>query len=218
MHEPLFMMQKNNMNDHAKFIVFEGIDGTGKTTIVKILSKELKRMGYRTFVTEEPTKTWIGEDVRRAIEEEKNGFTQALLFFADRAEHVEELKRNSDKIILCDRYVYSTYAYQGAQLERSMGVDKAIEWFERVYEPFRYDPDLVILITVDPEEGLRRIYGRNKKERFERLDFLKRVQEIYLYLADRYHFVIVDGDRHFEKVYSDIRKIVLKNISQSIRL
>ncbi len=194
------------------FIVFEGIDGTGKTTIVKKLGEELEEMGYETFVTEEPTKTWIGESVRRAIEEEKNGFTQALLFFADRAEHVEELKRNSHKIILCDRYVYSTYAYQGAQLEGVMDVDEAIYWFERIYEPFRYDPNLVILITVNPDEGLKRIYGRDKKEKFERLEFLKKVQEIYLYLSERYNFVIVDGNRPFNEVYGEVKRIVLENL------
>ena len=194
------------------FVVLEGIDGTGKTTIAKKLADDLRLYGYKVFVTEEPTKTWIGEDVRRAIEEEKNGFTQALLFFADRAEHVEDLKRKRDWIIVCDRYVYSTYAYQGAQLEKVMSLDNAIEWFEKVYEPFRYDPDIVILITVDPNRGLERIYGREKKEKFERLEFLGRVQEIYLQLAKRYGFIVIDGNREFEEVYGEVRRIIQEKL------
>ncbi len=196
------------------FIVLEGIDGAGKTTITKKLADELQSYGYDVFVTEEPTKTWIGENVRRAIEEEKNGFTQALLFFADRAAHVEELKRKSEKIIICDRYVYSTFAYQGAQLEKDIGLDNAIEWFEKVYEPFRYDPDVVILIMVEPREGLKRIYGRYRKEKFERLEFLRRVQEIYLQLAEKYGFIVVDGNRKFEKVYGEVKKEVLKKLEK----
>ncbi len=194
------------------FIVFEGIDGTGKTTIVKRLAEDLKREGYEVFVTQEPTKTWIGRDVRRAIEEEKNGFTQALLFFADRAEHVKEIRENLDKVILCDRYVYSTFAYQGAQLEREMGFEKAMEWFKQVYEPMRLDPDMVFLITVDPEEGIRRIYGREKKEKFERVEFLRRVQEIYLRIALEYGFSIIDGNRGIEEIYREISAKIMEKL------
>ncbi len=194
------------------FIVFEGIDGTGKSTMAKRLAKELEEEGFEVFLTQEPTKTWVGKDVRRAIEEEKNGFTQALLFFADRAEHVKEIERNKEKIVLCDRYVYSTFAYQGAQLEREMGIENALRWLERVYEPMRLDPDMVFLITVDPEEGIKRIYGREKKEKFERVEFLKRVQEIYLLIAERYHFEVIDGNRELEEIYKEIRKKVEKKI------
>ena len=197
------------------FIVIEGIDGTGKTTIAKKLGEELQSLGYDVLVTEEPTKTWIGDDVRRAVEEEKNGFTQALLFFADRADHIEELKRKSDRIIISDRYVYSTYAYQGAQLEKLMGLDNAIEWFEKVYEPFRYDPDVVILITVNPNEGLDRIYGRDRKEKFERHEFLRRVQEIYLRLSKKYGFIVVDGNRSFEEVYEDVKKAIFEKLEKT---
>ncbi len=197
------------------FIVFEGIDGTGKTTIVKRLAKDLTNSGYDVFITQEPTKTWIGRDVRRAIEEEKNGFTQALLFFADRADHLEELRRNMDKVILCDRYVYSTFAYQGAQLEKIMGFENALKWFQSVYEPMRLDPDMVFLIKVNPEEGIRRIYGREKKEKFERVEFLKRVQEIYERIASLYGFIIVDGNRGIEEIYEDIRSEIMEKLKST---
>ena len=192
------------------FIVFEGIDGTGKSTIAKKLAMELEKEGYEVFLTQEPTKTWIGEDVRRAIEEEKNGFTQALLFFADRAEHVQDIEKNKEKIVICDRYVYSTFAYQGAQLEKELGIERALEWFERVYEPMRLDPDLVFLIVVDPKEGIRRIYGRERKEKFEKVEFLKRVQEIYLMIASKYKFIVVDGNREIEEIYGKIKRKIFQ--------
>jgi len=194
------------------FIVFEGIDGTGKSTIARRLKEELENHGYEVFLTQEPTKTWIGKDVRRAIEEEKNGFTQALLFFADRADHATVLRENMDKIILCDRYVYSTFAYQGAQLESEMGIEAALRWFENVYEPMRLDPDLVILITVEPEEGIRRIYGRKKKEKFEKVEFLRRVQEIYEMIASRYNFVVVDGNRPLDEIYKEIWELIMEKL------
>jgi len=194
------------------FVVFEGIDGTGKTTIVSRLAEELKRIGYKVVITQEPTKTWLGRDVRRAIEEEKNGFTQALLFFADRAEHIANMHNVNEQVILCDRYVYSTFAYQGAQLEMSMPLQSAIEWLEKVYEPMRFDPDLVFLIKVNPEEGIRRIYGRERKEKFEKLEFLRRVQEIYQMLSDRYGFVEIDGNREFEEIYMEIKNRVINEL------
>ena len=200
------------------FIVLEGIDGTGKTTIAQKLADELKLSGYNVLITEEPTKTWIGEGVRRAIEEEKNGFTQALLFFADRADHIENLKKKKENIIISDRYVYSTYAYQGAQLEKIMGLEKAIKWFEKVYEPFSYDPDMVILITVEPEEGLKRIYGRDRKEKFERHEFLRRVQEIYLLLAKKYGFVVIDGNRNLDDVFEEVKNVVFEKIKDIKKL
>ncbi len=196
------------------FVVLEGIDGTGKTTIIKMLAESLSKKGHKVFITQEPTRTWLGSDVRRAIEEEKNGYTQALLFFADRAEHVKELSGHSQDIILCDRYVYSTFAYQGAQLEKHMGLQNALKWLESVYEPMRLDPDLVFLIKVDPEEGMRRIYGREKKEKFEKVEFLRRVQEIYDYLADIYGFVVIDGNRTLMMIHEEIFQRIKSKINK----
>ncbi len=186
------------------FIVFEGIDGSGKTTISRKIGRKLREEGYEVFITEEPTETWVGRDVRRAIEEEKNPMTQALLFFADRAEHIEEIKKNMKKIVLCDRYVYSTYAYQGAQLSKIMDIKEALAWLEKIYEPMKIVPDMIFLIDVEPETGIGRIYGREKKEKFERIGFLKKVREIYLNLGNRYGFIIIDGNREIEDVVNEI--------------
>jgi len=184
------------------FIVIEGIDGSGKTTLAKMLADALSYR-YKVFLTEEPTKTWVGRDVRRAIEEEKNPYTQALLFFADRAEHIDDMRKHLMRgyVVISDRYVYSTYAYQGAQLDGIMDFKSALQWFQWIYEPMRLDPDLVIYVDIEPEEGLRRIYGRERKEKFERLEFLQRVRELYLKMAEDFEFFVVDGSKPVEEVY-----------------
>ncbi|EDY35157.1 thymidylate kinase [Aciduliprofundum boonei T469] len=192
------------------FIVFEGIDGSGKSTIAKRIAEHLSSLGHKIFLTEEPTTTWMGKDVRRAIEEEKNPLSQALLFFADRAEHVEAIKKNLEdgKIVISDRYVYSTFAYQGAQMEKLMPLDKALKWLEGVYEPMRLDPDMVILLKIEPRRGLDFVNTRDFKEKFEREEFLERVQDIYMALADKYGFFVVDSNRNLNEVYDDVRKII----------
>ncbi|ADD08267.1 dTMP kinase [Candidatus Aciduliprofundum boonei] len=192
------------------FIVFEGIDGSGKSTIARRIAKHLSSLGHDIFLTEEPTTTWMGKDVRRAIEEEKNPLSQALLFFADRAEHVEAIKKNLEdgKIVISDRYVYSTFAYQGAQMEKLMPLDKALKWLEGVYEPMRLDPDMVILLKIEPRRGLDFVNTRDFKEKFEREEFLERVQDIYMDLADKYGFFVVDSNRNLNEVYEDVRKII----------
>jgi len=192
------------------FIVLEGIDGSGKSTIAKRIAEHLKSTGHEIFLTEEPTTTWMGKDVRRAIEEEKNPLSQALLFFADRAEHVEAIKKNlrEGKVVISDRYVYSTFAYQGAQMEKLMPLNKALEWLECVYEPMRLDPDIIILLNIEPRRGLGFVNTRDFKEKFEREEFLERVQDIYMQLAEKYGFLVVDSNRNLEEVYEDVRKII----------
>lgn len=198
------------------FIVLEGIDGSGKSTIAKRLAEYLKKEGHEVYLTEEPTRTWVGRDVRRAIEEEKNPFTQALLFFADRAEHVREIKKHLKKgeIVISDRYVYSTYAYQGAQMESLMPLKNALEWLECVYEPMRLDPDLVILLSIEPKRGLGFVSNRDFQEKFEREEFLMRVQEIYLQMADKYSFRVVDSNRPIGEVFEDVKHIADAKLSQ----
>ncbi len=198
------------------FIVVEGIDGTGKSTLARMLGNYLRDRGCRVFLTEEPTDSWLGKAVRQGIEEEKNPFTQAFLFFADRAEHVNLIKKHLEigEDVICDRYVYSTYAYQGAQLETQMSLPRALSWLEKLYEPIGLKPDMVFLLTVEPERGLRRIGSREKKEKFEREEFLKRVQEIYLLLAKKYDFAVVDSNRSLNEVYGEIVKLIDKQLEE----
>ncbi len=192
------------------FIVLEGIDGSGKTTVAGMLAEYLRERGHRVFLTEEPTTTWLGEAVRRGIREEKNPLTQALLFFADRAEHVQEIRKHLEngEIVVCDRYIYSTYAYQGVQLSQFMSLHDALEWLESIYEPMRLEPDAVFLLTTTPARGLGRIKERSIREKFEREEFLTEVQKIYLMLAEKYGFYVVNSDAPLAEVLERVREQV----------
>ena len=103
----------------AGFVTFEGIDGSGKTTVARLVADRLAEKGERVFLTAEPTKAWLGDAVRRSYEDDVGGLAESFLFLADRAAHQEEIRIHLDsgEIVLCDRYLDSTYAYQGARLE-----------------------------------------------------------------------------------------------------
>jgi len=191
------------------FIVFEGIDGSGKTSIAKMFAEYLKSLGYNIFLTEEPTKTWIGEAVRKGIKEKLNAYSQAFLFFADRAQHISVIKEHIERgeVVICDRYVYSTYAYQGVQLTEYMPVNDALRWLESIYEPIKLEPDIVFLLTTTPSLGLERIKMREIRENFEREKFLEEVQRIYLMLAEKYGFKVVNSDFPLAQVFEEVKKI-----------
>ena len=151
------------------FIVFEGIDGSGKSTHIKALAKELKGRGYNVIQTSEPSKDRIGNFIRRYAERNDHRLTpetEALLFAADRFEHVmtvvePALKRG--RIVISDRYLYSSLAYQGAG-----GLD--LDWI-REMNRFAPKPDLGILLDLPPEFSLQRVERR--KTVFEVSDYLR---------------------------------------------
>ena len=174
-------------------VTFEGIDGSGKTTIARRVYRELRRRGVRAVLTSEPTRSWLGTAVRRSYRDDVGPFAESLLFLADRARHTEEIRRwlRSGKVVLCDRYADSTYAYQGARLAGSM--KDPIRWLRSVSAPFVVQPDVTILLRVTPEQGLRRIARRASRIRFERRAFLSKVARNYERLARDPRFAVVDG-------------------------
>ena len=162
------------------FIVFEGIDGSGKTTQAKLLAKKLN-----AFYTYEPTDGLIGKLIREILKGEKKceKETLALLFAADRVQHVKLIEEKlKESHVVCDRYLYSSIAYQTSQ-----GVD---EDFILQINRFAKKPDVVVLLTVDVEEGMKRL-GK-EKEIFEKDEFLKKVQNKCLELAKKEGFVVID--------------------------
>ncbi len=176
------------------FIVIEGIDGAGKTTLSFNLKKELEKRGYSVLITSEPTQGKYGRELIRKI---KNGAItpeeELELFFKDRKEHVEKVLRpalSEGKIVICDRYFYSTCAYQGAR-----GLDyRKICRMNGIFP----EPDLVILLDLPPEQALGR---KERKERhFEREDFLQRVREIYLEVIKSSDYEIIDASLPREEV------------------
>jgi len=187
----------------GRFITFEGIDGSGKTSIVHRIEPELRGRGYKVVLTSEPTRTWLGDAVRKSYDDDVGPLAETFLFLADRARHTEEIRTwlKDGTIVISDRYADSTYAYQGARLE---GVVKdPIRWLQRVSAPAILEPDLTILLEVPPRLGLRRIAARKKKVRFEKEGFLTRVAKNYDRLARSPRFARVDGSRPAAEVARD---------------
>ncbi len=192
-------------------IAFEGIDGAGKTTIVNFLKDELKKRGYNVVTFKEPTDSEWGRKIRQAFKDRSLKPEDELeLFLKDREWNV---KRNilpslkAGKIVIMDRYYYSTIAYQGAR-----GID--IERIRKLNEKFP-KPDLVIILDIKPETAIRRIRRRGDvPNRFEDLEYLKRVREIFLSLKN--NIVVVNAERPIEEVKREVLDIVLKHISKGL--
>ena len=198
------------------FIVVEGIDGSGKGTHTKLLNRWLKEKGHDTYLTAEPTTTDIGQVLREGLKKGKfDAKTEALLFAADRSEHMEKIISNLEKgkIVITERYYYSSIAYQGAS-----GV--SIKWIAEINR-FAHKPDLTLILDIEPEEGLHRISSKNslrsstrEKEYFEKRDFLGKVREIYLDLKDEHDEIIVmDASGPMDEVQTTIRRKVSHALS-----
>lgn len=197
------------MSAKGFFICLEGIDGCGKTTQAKLLVKRLKMEGYNALYTAEPSRGKIGSFIRRYCLHggKRLAITvEALLFAADRIEHLNNevipaLKEG--KIVVSDRYLYSSLAYQGAA-----GLDMG--WIRQV-NLHALTPDLAILVDVAPEVAMQRL--KPKKSVMENLDNQKKVREIYLKLAEGGELIKVDGNRNLVEISNEIFQIVMQNLT-----
>lgn len=196
-------------------VTCEGIDGSGKSTACAGLSQALSKRGLPVSQRVEPTRTWLGEAVRRAFVEEVSPWSEAMLFMADHATHVGAVRGElaEGRLVVSDRWSDSTYAYQGAALARP-GFD-AVAWLQGVEAPFELVPDLTLLFDLDPVVALERVGRRGAAEKFERLDFLVQVRANYLRLAreqpDR--FVVVDAARAPGDVLAECVQVVLDSLA-----
>lgn len=165
----------------AGFVVIEGIDGCGKSTVARRVARAL---GERAIFTREPTNSWIGRAVRKGSQKGISPYTDALLFMADRAQHTERIASwlAGHKIVVCDRYYHSTVAYQAASLKGTFEGD-AFTWLLEANLKISLHPDLTVLLVIPPELSLERIKGRSSYSRFEKLEFLRQVHRNYLRLA-----------------------------------
>ena len=175
------------------FVTLEGIDGSGKSTVSRLVADALSARGEKVFLTGEPTKSWTGDAVRRSYKDDVGALAEAFLFLADRAAHQEEIRDHLDAgdLVVCDRYADSTYAYQGARLEGL--VDRPIAFLQRVSRLWLLVPDLTILLRIPAELGLERISDRTDRVRFEEVRFLRRVAKNYDALSRSRRFVVLDG-------------------------
>ncbi len=190
----------------GKHISIEGLDGCGKSTHAKLLARWLRAQGRRVIITDEPTNSTIGKIIKQVLRGEVRVpvAVEALLFATDRVQHVKNVIEpavRAGKVVLNERYIYSSLAYQSAR-----GLPMA--WIRSInrYAP---KPDLTILIDVPADAALARIKPSRKLDEFERdMRLQKRVRRNYLYIARLEGLKVVDGARLRDEVQAEIRKLV----------
>ena len=203
------------------FITLEGPEGSGKTTAVNYAVSKLEDMGYQIVRTREPGGTPISEQIRNVILDKANTAmderTEALLYAASRRQHLVEkvwpaLKEG--KIVICDRYLDSSLAYQGGA--RGLGVENILNVNNFATEGTF--PDLTLLFDIDPKIGLARINANADREvnrlDLEKIEFHNKVRNTFLELAKRYpeRFVIIDASKSKEEVADATLKAMLSRI------
>lgn len=202
----------------GKFITFEGPEGSGKTSVIVAVKKHFEDAGHSLITTREPGGIKIAEEIRDIILNKENtemdAHAEALLFAASRSQHFNEKivpALNENKIILCDRFIDSSLAYQGHA--RGLGIDNVFEINK--FAIGNKLPDLTIFIDVPPSVGLARVFSNTRKvDRLdlESLEFHNKVYEGYMIIAEKYkdRVVIIDGTQKVEKVIEDAIKVIEK--------
>lgn len=203
------------------FITIEGPEGSGKTSAMDWVEKQLKEKGYSILRTREPGGTPISEQIRNVILNKENKAmdyrTEALLYAASRRQHLVEkiwpaLKEG--KIVFCDRYLDSSLAYQG--VARGLGIDEILK--VNSYATEDTFPDLTLLFDIEPKLGLERIAANSNREvnrlDLEKLDFHNKVRNGFLSLAKRYpnRYVIIDASKSKEEVREAALNAILKRL------
>ncbi len=192
------------------FITFEGIDGSGKSTVSKLVYQKLKNKGYDVILTFEPTNSWLGKIVIKNIKTKSDPFETSFVFIADRIEHCKKIKKwlDQNKIVLCDRYAESTYAYQAAQMQNI--IDNPIKWLKQLSKNHIIKPDRIFLFLIKPKDALARIKQRGELIPFEKIDFLTKVHKNYLNLARGKHFLKLDATKKIDELV----KICIEDIQK----
>ena len=192
------------------FVTFEGVEGSGKTTVAKAIAENLRQKGLTVTVTAEPGTTLVGSQIRQllATVSERTAWTEAFLFLADRAEHVAKVIKPAlerGEIVLCDRFTDSTIAYQG------FGLGLPLEWLMQLNSIATNGlvPDLTLLLDIDPEIGLKRSQRETVFER-RSLDFHQRVRWGYLWLAKQepHRVKVIDASQPLESVLTQALRLV----------
>jgi dTMP kinase len=201
---------------NGKLIVFEGVEGCGKTTQIQLTGEWLLSLDIEIVITREPGGTELGVDLRRLLlESPKNSIadrTELLLYAADRAQHVEQkIKPNlmTGKFVLCDRFIYSTIAYQGY----GRGLDMNLINQLNDIATQKLEADLVLWLDLDVETGMSRKHRTGEtadRIEQEKIDFHRRVQQGYTKLAETHpqKIVRIDASLDKESIQSEIREIL----------
>jgi dTMP kinase len=208
--EPLGLVPKlKRPPTNGLFVAFEGVEGSGKGTQIRLAKEWLESQGIDVLVTREPGGTPVGEEVRRVLLDHATGRieprTEALLFAASRAQHVASVIRPAlaaGAVVICDRYIDSSLAYQGDA--RGLGEQDVLTL--NVWATQGLFPDLVLLLHIEPEAGLLRSLEEPDRIEMEGEDFHAKVADAYLRIAEEHpeRFVVVDADKTPEAVHVQV--------------
>lgn len=197
------------------FITFEGPDGSGKTTQIKLLEQYFSEKGYDILITREPGGTEISEQIRSVILDRNNTkmdkITEALLYAASRAQHVAEVIKPAlleGKAIICDRFVDSSIVYQG--IGRNLGIDLVKGINDMATQGI--EPDITFLLKISPDKALNRKFSSDECNRLdmEKLEFHNEVYKGYLKLEKLYpkRIIGIDATMSIEEIWGEIINIV----------
>lgn len=207
----------------APFIVFEGIEGSGKSTQARNLSRHLREIGRKSVLTKEPGGTPLSNRIRAILldpaEEGMDPLTELLLYAASRRQHVVDVIRPSvehDAVVLCDRFTDATLAYQG--YGRGLNLDRLREINDWVTDGLV--PDLTVVLDLPEDVGLSRARDRNRDQDLqlesrlegEDLRFHRRVREGYLSLAEEYpeRYALVSAEGDADEVFERVIEVITK--------
>ena len=193
------------------FITLEGCEGSGKSTIAKMLKEELENANIPCLFTREPGGTPISEKIRNIILDpstpEMTSRTEALLYAASRSQHTAEKiipALEEGKIVICDRYLESSLAYQGAARELGVRNIFDINIFGGAIEP-----DYILFFDISPQESLKRIKNRNfDRLEKEELEFHEKVYNYFKSQKNRNNFISIDATKPIDEVFSKVIKII----------
>lgn len=201
------------MKTKGKFIVFEGTDGSGKSTQIKLLSHYLASKGVNLFLTREPTDSPFGAQLRSCLTGriQTDEYTIAALFAADRSDHIfNEVNGIRKKLeegvtVLCDRYYFSSFAYNGGFVPT--------DWVISLNTPAMnaLKADLTVFLDLSPEEGMKRVARRGETDRYETLEKQKLIRRKYFETFEKFregeHVVVVESKESKEETQSAIRRL-----------
>ncbi|UDY23816.1 dTMP kinase [Nocardioides sp. Kera G14] len=202
------------------FVCFEGGEGSGKSTQSTLLAEALIGLGFTPLLTREPGGTPVGQTIREIVLSPSTGAladkTEALLYAADKAEHIETLvlpALQRGEVVIMDRYVDSTLAYQGAG--RTLPVDEVEQVARWATGDLR--PHLTVVLDLEPSAGLDRFEGRDRIEG-ESLEFHQRVREAFVAMASASpeHYVVIDARAPIDEIHREILARVMPLLTQAV--
>lgn len=206
------------------FISFEGPDGSGKSTVSKIVKEKLEKDGISLILTREPGGSKIAEQIRNVILDKENtaldARAEALLYAASRRQHLVETiipALKEGKLVLCDRFVDSSLAYQGGG--RNLGVDEVLNL--NLFATQNVFPDYTLFFNISPEEGIKRL-SCDKQRVADRLDlesenFHDKVYDTFIELSKRFkdRYIIIDATKPINEVVEETYKIIKEKLNEN---